>query len=138
MKRFAAVATTVFLAAQTFGAELKWQTDYDKALAAAKADGKILMVDVYTDWCGWCKKLDKDVYANPDVQAKLTKDFVALKINPEKSQKSLQLAQKFGTHGYPHIVFLDASGKKISEVIGYVPADKFSQKLASLTEKSTK
>ncbi|HUK81723.1 MAG TPA: thioredoxin family protein [Verrucomicrobiae bacterium] len=138
MKRFVVVAIAILLAARTFGAELKWQDDYDKALAAAKADNKILMVDVYTDWCGWCKKLDKDVYSNADVKAKLTKDFVTLKINPEKSKKNQQLARNFGTRGYPHIVFLDANGKKISEVIGYVPADKFSQKLTSLTEKSTK
>ena len=138
MKRFAGVVITVLLAVRVTGAELQWQNDYDKALATAKTDKKIVMVDVYTDWCGWCKKLDKDVYANAEVKAKLAKDFVPLKINPEKSKKNLELARSFGTRGYPHIVFLDASGKKISEIGGYVPADKFAQTLASLTQKPGK
>ena len=138
MKRFTVTALAILTTTCAFAAELQWQNDYDKALAAAKAAKKVLMVDLYTDWCGWCKKLDKDVYANADVKAKLTKDFVTLKINPEKSKKGMELARSFGTTGYPHIVFLDAEGKKISEVLGYMPADKFGQKLATLTEKSTK
>src|SRR5438552_12351825 len=91
MKRFTVMAVAVLLAARVLGVELQWQDDYDKALAAAKTGNKILMVDVYTDWCGWCKKLDRDVYANADVKAKLAKDFVALKINPEKSKKNMEL-----------------------------------------------
>src|SRR5205809_5277045 len=78
MKRFALMLMCL-VAVRVFGDELKWQDDYDKALAAAKPGKKIVMVDLYTDWCGWCKKLDRDVYANPKVQAKLTKDFVPLK-----------------------------------------------------------
>lgn len=129
------MAVAALLAARVLGVELQWQDDYDKALAAAKTGNKILMVDVYTDWCGWCKKLDRDVYANADVKAKLAKDFVTLKINPEKSKKNMELARNFGTRGYPHIVFLDGSGKKISEIGGYMPADKFRETLASLTQK---
>ena len=138
MKRFTVTAVAILTATCAFAAELQWQADYDKALAAAKSAKKIVMVDLYTDWCGWCKKLDRDVYANTDVKSKLAKDFVSLKINPEKSKKGMELARSFGTRGYPHIVFLDANGKKISEIVGYVPADKFGEKLASLTEKPTK
>jgi thioredoxin-related protein len=138
MKGLAVITITVLLAARGLGAELQWHDNYDKALAAAKSDNKIVMVDVYTDWCGWCKKLDRDVYANADVKAKLAKDFVPLKINPEKSKKNLELARSFGTRGYPHIVFLDATGKKVSEISGYIPAEQFTQKLASLTQKSGK
>src|ERR1043166_165814 len=138
MRKYVLVTISVLLVARAFGAELQWHDDYDKALATAKSANKILMGDVYTDWCGWCKKLDRDVYANADVKAKLAKDFVPLKINPEKSKKNLELARSFGTRGYPHIVFLDASGKKISEIGGYVTADKFAQTLASLTQKPGK
>jgi thiol:disulfide interchange protein len=138
MKSFTLAAITILTTTCAFAAELQWQDDYDKALAAAKSAKKIVMLDLYTDWCGWCKKLDKDVYANADVKAKLTKDFVTLKINPEKSKKGMELARNFGTRGYPHIVFVDADGKKISEVTGYIPADKFGEKLASLTEKPAK
>ena len=87
------------------------------------------MVDVYTDWCGWCKKLDRDVYADAKVSEKLAKNFVAVKINPEKTSRAAQLAKQFGTRGYPHIVFVNGDGKKIGEIRGYVSANEFLQRL---------
>jgi thioredoxin-related protein len=116
----------------------QWALDFDRALAAARDAKKIVMVDVYTDWCGWCKKLDRDTYSNKTVQEKVIKDFIAVKINPEKSQKYAQLAREFGTRGYPHIVFLDSTGKKIHEIGGYQPANQFSQELEAVVKKAGK
>jgi thioredoxin-related protein len=95
-----------------------------------------MMIDIYTDWCGWCKKLDKDVYSNKDVQAKLTKEFIAVKLNPEKSSKNKKIAASFGTRGFPHIVFVDAAGTKLSEIGGYQPADAFLKSLEAVTKKA--
>jgi thioredoxin-related protein len=106
-------------------AGVDWEHNYDTALEKAKKENKLVMVDVYTDWCGWCKKLDKDVYADPKVGERLTKSFVTVKINPEKSLRAAQLAKQFGTKGYPHIVFVNGDGKKIGEIGGYVPANEF-------------
>lgn len=114
---------------------LDWEHDYDKALEKAKKDKKVVMVDVYTDWCGWCKKLDKDVYGDAKVSEKLSKDFIACKINPEKSAQNRKIADKFGTRGYPHIVFVNGDGKKISEIGGYLPAKEFLKQLEKITEK---
>ena len=105
---------------------VNWQPDYDKAVAQAKQEKKLVMVDVYTDWCGWCKKLDRDVYSDAAVAEKLSKNFLAVKVNPEKSQRGGELAKKFGTRGFPHIVFVDGDGNKISEIGGYLPASDFS------------
>jgi thioredoxin-related protein len=137
MKIFTTIAGSLLFATVAFS-ELKWEQDYDKALATAKSDKKLVMVDLYTDWCGWCKRLDKDVYAKPDVQSKLTKNFVSLKINPEKSRTGMDLARKFGTRGYPHIVFLDAEGKKVADIVGYLPADDFGKKLDEIAKQNGK
>jgi thiol:disulfide interchange protein len=51
--------------------------------AKAKKEKKILVVDVYTDWCGWCKVMDKQTYENANVVKKMKKHFVAVKFNPE-------------------------------------------------------
>jgi thioredoxin-related protein len=123
--------------ASAFGA-VDWQQDYDLGLAKAKKDKKLVMVDLYTDWCGWCKKLDKDTYANKDVADKLTKDFVAVKLNPEKNPTGLKLARQFGTRGYPHIVFLSADGNKVSEIGGYLPPKDFLKQLEMVTDKAAK
>jgi thioredoxin-related protein len=129
MKRYAWVLGTLLLSGFVRADTVQWQQDYDKALASARESKKLVVVDLYTDWCGWCKKLDKDVYANAIVSERLSKNFVTVKINPEKSSRAAQLAKQFGTRGYPHIVFVNADGKKIGEIGGYVPADEFLKKL---------
>ncbi len=138
MKKTAMILTALFLAASVRAAELKWENNYDNALAQAKKEKKLIMVDVYTDWCGWCKKLDRDTYSDKTVQEKLTKNFVTVKINPEKSEKYAKLSKEFGTKGFPHIVFLDAAGKKIHEIGGYEPAGDFSQELDAVVKKAGK
>lgn len=119
-------------------ADIAWEQNYDTALQKAQKEKKLVMVDVYTDWCGWCKKLDKGAYSDKDVAAKLTKEFVSLKINPEKSEKNAKLAKEFGTRGYPHVVFLDATGKKFAEISGYLPTDSFLKRLNEVTEQAKK
>jgi thioredoxin-related protein len=139
MKRYLWAILTGFMVVASARAEtVNWQADFDKAVASAKKDGKLVVVDVYTDWCGWCKKLDKDVYADPKVIQKLAKDFVAVKINPEKTARAADLARQFGTRAYPHIVFVNGDGKKIGEIGGYVPADEFLKRLDNITQSKNK
>lgn len=113
--------------------ELKWRT-FDAGLAEAKKTNKKIMLDVYTDWCGWCKKLDKDVYANDKVSNYLNKAYIPIKINGEgttkltyKDQKTNEvgLAQAFGIRSYPTIIFLDSHGEPINSLGGFVDADRF-------------
>ena len=139
MKRLITITILGFLVLNAGAlAAVNWGQDYDAALATAKKDKKLVMVDLYTDWCGWCKKLDRDTYTDKDVEAKLTKDFIAVKVNPEKSQRDAKLSRDFGTTGYPHIVFVDADGKKVSEIGGYLPAAQFLEQLNKISEKATK
>ena len=139
MNRLFIVMTMGFLALSAgASAGVDWEHDYDAALAKAKTDHKLVLVDVYTDWCGWCKRLDRDTYSDKDVEARVTKDFIAVKVNPETSQRSAALARDFGTTGYPHIVFVNADGKKVSEIRGYLPADQFLAHLKTISETATK
>ena len=139
MKRLVAVTIVVFLtlAAGAFAA-VDWERNYDVGLEKAKKDKKLVMVDIYTDWCGWCKKLDRDTYSDKDVGNKVTKDFVAVKLNPEKSPKGATLARQFGATGYPHIVFVDAAGNKVSEINGYLPPKEFLKRLEMISDKAAK
>ena len=139
MKRFLAVTIVgiLILGASAFAA-VNWEQNYDAGLDKARKDKKLVMVDMYTDWCGWCKKIDRDTYGNKDVADKLAKDFIAVKLNPEKSPQGAKLAKQFGTTGYPHIVFLSADGTKVSEISGYLPPDRFLKELERVSEKATK
>lgn len=110
------------VAQQVAKAELiDWQRDFEKAKEIAKSENKPMMIDFYTDWCGWCKKLDSDTYSNKEV-AELAKEFICVKINAEQQQK---LAKEFGVSGFPYIVFLTAQGSQLSNVPGYLPPERF-------------
>ena len=129
MKQIIIIIAVCLLAAGSWAKDIEWQKNYDNALAQAKKDKKLVLVDIYTDWCGWCKKLDHDTYSDKDVQAKVAKNFVAVKINPEKSEVGRKLMEQFGGRGFPFIVFVDADGKKISQLGGYMPAAAFLKQL---------
>src|SRR3989442_1072077 len=93
------------------------------------------MIDFYTDWCGWCKRLDRDVYAKSKIQEKLSKYVVPVKLNPEKGGINYSLARKHGVHGYPTVVFLDSDGKKVESIGGYVPAERFGEILDKIIQR---
>lgn len=136
--RFLGTAGALLLTAAGLSAEsISWQKDLASAQAEAKTTGKIMMVDVYTDWCGWCKKLDSDTYSDARVIAK-AKDFVSLKLNPEASDAGAAFAQKYGVTGYPCILFLEPDGTVVNRIGGYMEAEPFAAAMARTQDYRTK
>ena len=107
---------------------------YDEALARARSEGKLVMLDVYTDWCGWCKKLDKDVFSDSRVAAAL-RDVVPVKVNAEKGGEAV--ARRFAVEGYPTILFVDAGGTLVHRIDGYVNADEMLRTIGRLPKRRT-
>jgi thioredoxin-related protein len=114
-------------------AGLVWRS-WDAGLREAGTSGRPVLVDVYTDWCGWCKRMDRDVYARADVQDYLTRKFVTVKLDAEsndparyegRAYTSRTLATRFGVTGYPTSLFLSAKGAQLGNVPGYSPPKDF-------------
>src|SRR5689334_6382897 len=63
-------------------AELSWKP-FETGFAKAQTENKKVLLDVYTDWCGWCKRLDKDVYSDKRVISYLTQHYYVVKLNAE-------------------------------------------------------
>lgn len=108
--------------------------DWDAGLKQAMASHRPVLVDVYTEWCGWCKRMDRDVYARPEVRDYLARRFVTVRLDAESStaasyqgreQNGRMLAAHFRVSGYPTTVFLRENGEHMVNVPGYVPADRF-------------
>jgi thioredoxin-related protein len=97
--------------------------------------GKVAMLDFYTDWCGWCKKLDEDVYPNPRVQ-KAMKPFDFRRVNAEGSDADRALAKKYSVDGYPTIVFVDSTGAVVHRIVGYLPPADFEKELAGVSARA--
>src|ERR1043166_1262050 len=72
---------------------LKWY-QWNEGYPIAQKQGKMILVDAYTDWCGWCKKMDRDTYTNSDVIKKLNQHFIIVKFNPEQREKVYQVDSK--------------------------------------------
>ena len=116
----ATVAVTLCLAVgANAGAQgIAWQTDLNSATAEAKQSGKVIMVDVYTDWCELCKVPDTKTYTDAKAIAG-AEQFVARKLNPEKSTSGAQFAKRYGVSGYPTILFVEWDGTLVSKVEGH-------------------
>ena len=114
-------------AALAEGEGLKWVTSHEAGLAAAKAEGKPVMIDFYADWCAACKELDKFTYVDPQV-AQEAERFVNVKIVGTVEDDAIQALYKtYGVQGLPTVVFLDSTGKLLPEprVTGFVAAPAF-------------
>jgi thiol:disulfide interchange protein len=94
---------------------IAWLTSYEAALQTAREERRPVMIDFYTDWCGWCKKLDADTYVDKEVIS-ASGDFVSLKLNADQERA---VAVRYNITGFPTILFIDPSGKEIHRVVGY-------------------
>lgn len=116
-------AALLAIAALAFGSDgIAFAKDYPSAVKQAKASKKVIMIDFYTDWCGWCKKLDSDTYSNAEV-AKLSEQFVSVKLNAEK--EGADQAKKYAVRGFPTILFVNAAGQVQGKLVGYLAPKDF-------------
>ena len=127
MKKWLLLLATVALGTGAFASE-DWSTDFVKASAKAKAEGKYLLIDFSgSDWCGWCVKLDKEVFSKNTFK-KYAKDNLVLVMADFPRDKSKQsaglqkqnqaLAKKFKVRGFPTVFILNPDGKTINKT-GY-------------------
>lgn len=105
-----------------------WTEDYEKGVEQAKKENKIALIDFTgSDWCGWCIKLDKEVFSKPQFKEYAKANLVLIevdfpqlkKLSKNKQEKHDALAKDYGIKGFPSVVLLDAAGKKIGQ-LGYM------------------
>lgn len=121
--------------------EIKWMS-FEEAIEAQKKAPKKIIMDVYTNWCGPCRLMDKKTFGHPDVASYINKNFYAVKFNAEGNELLMykgksytnpnyrpelanernyqhQFAEYMQIMAYPSVVFLDEQGEFISPVTGY-------------------
>ena len=150
MKHFA-VFVLLFAFAFTLNAQeaahsdgpVKWMT-FEQAVERSKTEKRLVFIDVYTDWCGWCKVMDKSTFSEPTVAKILNEKFYPVKFNAEQREDvkfdgkvfRFQAYGNGGTHelaaallnnklSYPTVVFLDENFGMIQPLPGYQKAPEF-------------
>ena len=128
MKKLLIAMTVCCFWLQTQAADLNWGTDLPKALAQAKTDNNMVLLDFTgSDWCGWCMKFDKDTLSKEKFAdyAKTHLELVVVDFPDKKPQSAAlkaankALGVKYGVNGYPTFVVLNADGKEIGRQEGY-------------------
>ena len=123
---------------------LSWDEAYE--LSQTDENPKKIFVDVYTDWCGWCKKMDKDTFQNPEVAQYMKANFYMVKLDAEGKEDIIYNGKTFkfvpsgrrgyhefaaallqGKMSYPTVVFLDEKLGMLSPVPGYQKVEPFMQ-----------
>ncbi|WP_394350960.1 thioredoxin family protein [Poritiphilus flavus] len=119
--------------------EVQWLSlEEAAALAQNDKNPKKVFIDVYTDWCGWCKKMDKDTFQNPEVAKYMNSNFYMVKLDGEgkdpiefkgktynyvpsgrRGYHEIAAALLQGRMSYPTVVFLDEDLNMLSPVPGY-------------------
>ncbi len=116
-------------------AQINW-VSFEEALTMQQKAPKKIFVDVYTNWCGWCKKMDKSTFQDPNVAKYMNDNFYAVKLNAEsrdtfrvkdkqfvykQEYKANELALNllYGKMGYPTIVVIDETNKTAHPHPGY-------------------
>ena len=95
----------------------------DDALAAAKAENKLVFIDFYTDWCGPCRRMAREIFPQQQVGDYMNQRFVCIKLNAEKEGK--ELAKLYQIKAYPTFIAIDADKKVIFTKVGGGEAKEF-------------
>jgi len=132
--------TLILITTNVFSQQIQWMT-LSEAREAQKRQPKKIFMDVYTNWCGPCKLLDKNTFQNPDVSNYISQHYYAVKFNAEGTEDILfydqkfsnpnfdpnrkgrnsthQFAQFLGVTAYPTMVFFSEEGDPIMPLVGY-------------------
>jgi thioredoxin-related protein len=134
---FAGVATASILTNSTESTHeesgVKW-ISFEELNKLQKKKPRKVVLDVYTDWCGWCKKMDKATFADANIGKFANEKFYAVKLNAEskkivkykgREMTEQELAASWRVSGYPTTVYLDENMDLIEPRAGYLDVNQF-------------
>ena len=107
-----------------------WTTDYSAALAQAKQQNKLVLLDFTgSDWCGYCKLLDKEVFSDASFKDFAGKNFIPVtidfprgtKLSDALTQQNDKLQEQFKIEGFPTLIVVSPDGKELGRMTGYDP-----------------
>jgi thioredoxin-related protein len=116
------------VAATAGGDPLTWHSQVGEALTAAEATNRLLLVDLYADWCFWCKRLEEEVFSTAEFQQYAGK-FVLLRVDVEDGGEGTRLQERFAVTSLPTTLIVDHRLVKFGEVRGYSRSAGFIRKI---------
>lgn len=128
---FAAACLLLAQSGTAHAGGVAWSRSLSQAMVQAKASHRLLMVDFYTDWCGYCKKMDAETYSDPGAIRSM-QQVVPVKVNAEK--EGLAIATRYRVHSFPTLLFINPAGEVEGKIDGYEPPVRFVQHVGSIMD----
>ena len=141
MKRLFLILVLVLAAVQGRAAEqtavnFSMPAEWSEVTAAAKAQGKYIFLDGYTEWCSWCKVMDRETFSDEEVGALMNEKFVNVKMEMETGG-GIDVAMKYRIHAFPQFLIFDQDGKLVYRILGYVAKNEFIPELKKALDPAT-
>ena len=160
MKRILVIATlivfTIVLKGNAQENKVKWYT-FQEAVKLNEKNHKKIFIDVYTDWCGWCKKMEATTFTDPTIAKILNEEYYAVRFDAEskdtiyfaghtfvneggtsKSPHQLAVALLQGKMSYPSVAYLNELNQLLTAVPGYYTPDRLEPILKFFSEDAFK
>jgi thioredoxin-related protein len=113
-------------------AEIIWQDSSFYNLLEMKIEHPI-MLDFYTDWCSWCKRLEAETFTDNRIIEYVNQNFTSKRINGEIGE-GIDIVNEYTLLGYPTIIFVAGDGTEIDRITGYLPPDDFIEEISRINE----
>jgi len=155
MKLFLALALVLVAAPACFSQDqkengIKWMS-FTEAVSLAQKSPRKIVIDLYTHWCGWCKRMDATTFRDSGIAAYVNAHYYAVKLdaetkdsirfrgqvfvfNPQYKTNELAVSLLGGNMGYPNFVFLDETFSLITNISGYQTVEQFAPALVYFSE----
>ena len=145
MRKFSILLLLSLAAITNAQEKIQWMSIEEAyALTLTESTPKKIFIDVYTDWCGWCKRMDKATFQNPEVAAYMNEHYSNVKFDAEQKESIEILGNTFefvpqgnrgyhelaaallnGKMSYPTVIFMNGKFEMLSPVPGYQEAGPF-------------
>lgn len=105
--------------------QFNYSQNWDSLLSVATKNNQLIFLDAYTDWCGWCKVMDRNTFADKGIGGAMNRYFVNVKYEMEKEEMGKKIALKYAIGSYPTYLIFNAKGELIYQTMGYEPPEQF-------------
>ena len=129
VKKLFLLSCLVFVCCGPALAEPNWLTDYEAAKAKAKSDNKLVLLEFTgSDWCGYCKRMQAEIFSKPQFQDYAAKNLILVELDFPRAKpqsdivrkQNMQLANEYNIEGFPTTIVLSPDGKRVANFFGYI------------------
>lgn len=115
-------------------AGLPWIRSFAKALQLAEEQNKLIVADLYTDWCSWCVVMDRETLSHPSIVEQLGPRYVWLRLNTETEADGIAAQKRFRIWSYPVTVLIEPGEQLFETIEGYLPPEEFLEVVTSRSQ----